>query len=185
MNIIVIDSGIGGLTIFEKLVRYFPNHSFFYVADKSNFPYGGKTEEEIKSYLIEIIENFRKIDLLIVACFTASTVIRKLDLDIPIITVIDVVNKKLENAKEKNIALIGTLRTITSDVFSVGFSMKIDGQKIINEIENKESYDLNYINNIDADLLVLGCTHFNHLPKLKIKAIRTDDLFIEYIRQSL
>ncbi|QVK20428.1 aspartate/glutamate racemase family protein [Mycoplasmatota bacterium] len=185
MNIVVMDSGIGGLTIFEKLVRFFPNHSFFYMADKENFPYGEKTEDEIKLFLRDIIDNFRKIDLFIVACFTASTVVKKMDIDIPIITVIDVVNLVLATAKEKDIALIGTKKTITSDVFSAKFTKKIDGQEIINKIENKENYDIEIINSIKTDLLVLGCTHFNHLPKLKIKAIRTDDLFIDYIRQSL
>ncbi len=185
MNIIVMDSGIGGLTIFEKLVTNFPNHSFFYMADKENFPYGSKSEHEIKSYVKKIVNNFRKIDLFIVACFTASTVVKEMEFSFPVITVIDVVNDRLKNIADKNVALIGTYKTITSNAFSINFSLKIDGQDIINAIENHKAYDLDYINDIEADLLVLGCTHFNHLPKLKIKAIRTDDLFIEYIRHSL
>ena len=35
----LIDSGIGGLTILNELIKQLPNESYFYIADKKYCPY--------------------------------------------------------------------------------------------------------------------------------------------------
>ena len=46
----VFDSGIGGLTVLDKLIEIFPNENFVYVGDTLNLPYGTKTKEELKVF---------------------------------------------------------------------------------------------------------------------------------------
>ena len=47
----VFDSGIGGVTVLEELVKKFPNEDFIYVGDTKYLPYGTKTSDELKNLL--------------------------------------------------------------------------------------------------------------------------------------
>ena len=49
------DSGVGGLTVFQKVKKILPQENYLYFGDTKNMPYGEKSEEQ----LIE----FAKIDL--------------------------------------------------------------------------------------------------------------------------
>ncbi len=54
MRIGLFDSGVGGLTVFKKVVELCPNTSFIYLADTARLPYGGKTFNEIRQIAEEI-----------------------------------------------------------------------------------------------------------------------------------
>ena len=43
----IFDSGIGGISILEKLKQVLPNENFIYLADNLNCPYGRKSKKEI------------------------------------------------------------------------------------------------------------------------------------------
>ena len=45
----IFDSGIGGISILEKLKQLLPNENFIYLADNQNCPYGSKSKKEIIS----------------------------------------------------------------------------------------------------------------------------------------
>ena len=45
----IFDSGIGGISILEKLIQLLPNENFIYLADNRNCPYGSKSKKEIIS----------------------------------------------------------------------------------------------------------------------------------------
>ena len=47
MNIGVFDSGIGGLTVLEVLIRELPHCNVFFYGDNKNNPYGDKSDEEL------------------------------------------------------------------------------------------------------------------------------------------
>ncbi|XMB87039.1 aspartate/glutamate racemase family protein [Mycoplasmatota bacterium WC44] len=185
MKIGIIDSGIGGLTIFRKLIEYFPGHSFFYVADKEHFPYGEKTKNEIVDILEDIVDIFKRMDLIVIACFTASSYVREVKTDKKIVTVIDVINDHLEKHNYKDVSIIGTKHSINSNLFKKPIKERINGQELINQIEMNCVYDYDWLNDIDSESLIMGCTHFNYLPELKIKAIRSDDLIVDFIKKSL
>ena len=40
----LFDSGIGGISILEKLKQLLPNENFIYLADNRNCPYGSKSK---------------------------------------------------------------------------------------------------------------------------------------------
>ncbi len=179
MKIGIIDSGIGGLTIFNKLIKKFPKHSFYYVADKQNFPYGKKSKEELTGYLDDILSVFNDFDLILIACFTASTIIDKSNYKFKIITVVDVINNYFEKNDEV-FSIIGTEHTINSDIFIKDFIQKIDGSELIKKIELGLKYDHQWLNKVE-EVLILGCTHFNHLPELEAKSVRSDQLFANFL----
>ena len=43
----VFDSGIGGLTVLDEIVKLLPNYNYIYYGDSKNNPYGEKTDEEL------------------------------------------------------------------------------------------------------------------------------------------
>ena len=73
--IVVIDSGIGGLSTLAKCING-SKMNYYYVADNKNIPYGSHSTKEIQTYLAEIIVNLKKkcdFKIVILACNTATT----------------------------------------------------------------------------------------------------------------
>ena len=46
-NILVFDSGMGGLTVYGEIRRALPAHNYFYCFDNAHFPYGELSESEL------------------------------------------------------------------------------------------------------------------------------------------
>jgi glutamate racemase len=46
----VFDSGIGGLSVLNQIIKLLPNEKYIYYADTDNVPYGLKTKEQILEY---------------------------------------------------------------------------------------------------------------------------------------
>ena len=53
----IFDSGIGGLSVLNKLKELLPNESFVYLADNINCPYGNKSKKEIVFLVLRILVN--------------------------------------------------------------------------------------------------------------------------------
>ena len=72
----IFDSGLGGLTVFQSLKLKFPFCSFIYLGDLAHLPYGDKSKQSIINYSKDIVEFFikKKVDLIVVACNSASSV---------------------------------------------------------------------------------------------------------------
>ena len=118
----LFDSGVGGLTIMQEIVRHLPNENLIYVGDTARLPYGNKSPQAILRYTLENVEFLteRRIKLLIVACFTASShALEALEqkLSIPVIGVIQSGFEELmAETKSKRVAILGTASTIKSGV---------------------------------------------------------------------
>ena len=53
--ILVIDSGIGGLWTLNKIREVLPNENYLFFMDKTNAPYGNKSEKKLKQISFDII----------------------------------------------------------------------------------------------------------------------------------
>ena len=47
------DSGVGGLTVFQKVKKILPQENYLYFGDTKNMPYGEKSEEQLIEFLKE------------------------------------------------------------------------------------------------------------------------------------
>lgn len=73
---LVFDSGVGGLTIADAIRKAAPDWVVDYAADSGFFPYGLKTDEELRARLPVLCGTLAKAakpDILVIACNTAST----------------------------------------------------------------------------------------------------------------
>ena len=71
----VFDSGIGGITVLRELAKNFPQESFIYLGDTARLPYGSKSPETVRKYLLQNMKFLisKDVKAIVVACNTAST----------------------------------------------------------------------------------------------------------------
>ena len=86
----LFDSGIGGISILDKLKELLPNENFIFLADNKNCPYGYKSKKDIIFLSTKNCEKLIELNCkaIVVACNTATTnAIKKLRevIGIPII----------------------------------------------------------------------------------------------------
>ena len=76
----VFDSGIGGLTVLEEMVKVMPNEDFLYFGDSKNCPYGTKELDELMSIVSRIVDYYVSVGckIIVIACNTATTKCMKL-----------------------------------------------------------------------------------------------------------
>jgi glutamate racemase len=180
----VFDSGIGGLTVVAALHRLLPGESIFYVGDTARVPYGGKSQETIERYSVEISKLLlsENAKMVVVACNTSSALALaylRNRFSVPVLGVIQPgAAAAIGASRNKRIGVIGTRATIASraydqaiqaicaevQVFSMACPLLVP---LIEEgMFRDEMTDLTlrrYLEPLlakDIDTLVLGCTHY-------------------------
>lgn len=115
---LVFDSGVGGLTIASELRKAAPDWIVDYAADSGFFPYGVKTDEELRARLPQLcttLVDVAKPDVLVIACNTAST----LSLDdirarvkVPVVGTVPAIKPAAEQTKTGVIGILATPGTV-------------------------------------------------------------------------
>ena len=49
----VFDSGLGGLTVARSIAMALPHESIYYLGDTKRCPYGTRTEDEVRSFVMQ------------------------------------------------------------------------------------------------------------------------------------
>jgi glutamate racemase len=188
----LFDSGIGGLTVLQKIIELLPKENTVYLGDTARAPYGTKSVETVLRYSFENSEFLveKDVKLLVVACNTSTAIALdrlKSSLEIPVIGVIESgVTKALEKSRNKKIGVIGTEATIQSGAYTKALRAKDvkvevysracplfvplveEGWTDNDVVEMTVKAYLGSLKQSGIDTLILGCTHY---PLLK-KAIR-------------
>ena len=70
----LLDSGVGGLTIWRATKSLLPQESLIFLADSGHVPYGEKEPAEIRDLTSRIVRFLQRYDvkLIVVACNTAT-----------------------------------------------------------------------------------------------------------------
>lgn len=153
----VVDSGIGGISIVRKLIKFSNVKNIIYFADNLNMPYGNKSKQFVKKRIELICDNlFKKYNTqkIIIACNTASTCLNSTDeriikMEFDVSKTYFATNLTKKNAKNLNV---------------------IPDSKLAKQIElnilNKEKLDKTVKKSVKKNKLdslsefVLGCTHY-------------------------
>jgi len=211
LKIGIFDSGIGGFTILNSLLKQRKDAEVFYLADTKRLPFGDKSFNEIRSIAKEICTFFedKKLDALLIACNTTNSCaldILENNLRIPCF---DLINSVSEIVNEQIIGVLATQTTVKSSYYKNAISLKKENLKIfqqecpefVSEIE-KENLDfdkLNYLSDLylapllnqNIQELILGCSHYpliyDFLRKKidsKIKIIDPSEALIKKFNES-
>lgn len=182
----IFDSGIGGLTVAQKIHEILPNEQIVYFGDTAHFPYGDKSTAAIQAYSVKICNVLLNYNckVIVIACNSASASAYELVKEYVgdrafVVNVIDpVVDFVSANHANQEVGIIGTKRTIKSNIYESKLRLKnrrvtvqslatpllapmIEEGFFNNSVSDKiiEEYLTNpSIQNIKA--IVLGCTHY-------------------------
>lgn len=181
----VFDSGIGGLTVAYEINRLLPNEQIIYFGDTQHLPYGNKSDQKITYYSKKIVDFLlrKKCKAIIVACNSASAVslsslLQQTPKSCVLLNVIDpLITAIVDDEKIKNIGVIGTTATISSDIYKNRicaarsdvnvYSLATPILASLIEEDNQKLYTPGIIGSIllnkkfnNIDTLILGCTHY-------------------------
>jgi glutamate racemase len=118
----VFDSGVGGLTVLKAMAEQLPAH-YFYFGDTARLPYGTKSAETVARYAIGATHflEAQKIDLLVIACNTATAVAFPLIQEAAHVPVVGVVEPGAAMAAEvsqsRAAIVIATEATVSSHAY--------------------------------------------------------------------
>jgi len=117
-QILMLDSGVGGLSVLDDVRALLPAIDIIYVADNAGFPYGTKTGMEVATRVCALLgrltERLRP-DLLVIACNTASTIAlahARAVLDVPVVGTVPAIKPAAEASKTRVIGVLGTQATV-------------------------------------------------------------------------
>lgn len=188
----IFDSGVGGLTIYQAVRANLPGAAYAYCSDNEFHPYGTKPDEVVANRTLDVCARFvvaAKLDLLVVACNTASTVALALlrsRLSLPVVGVVPAIKPAAEKTSSGVIGLLATPATIKRQyveeliqkfaghchVVRAGSSRLVElaEEKARGEVvavalvrEEIKSMFVNFPEvgkGLRLDSVVLGCTHF-------------------------
>ncbi len=181
----VFDSGFGGLTVLRELRRVLPAADYLYFGDTAHLPYGAKSVRTVAKYAIasaHFLEEHR-IDLLVIACNTATALafddIRSA-VKVPVIGVVEPgAQKASEISRKRKAAVVATEATVASHAYKRALQhLGVEATEkacplfvpLVEEgwVEHPVTEQVAhiYIDEIfrgpaaDADVLLLGCTHY-------------------------
>lgn len=186
----IFDSGIGGLTVMAEVQRRMPHLPLIFYADQAHVPYGNKTPETIRTYMMEALEDLQPyhIQALLLACNTATSAsadFLRAQTDFPIIGMEPAVKPAvLKEAVDKKILVSATDLTLRLDKLTrliknlaaedrvqrlslqqlVAFAEQgdFDSPTVEQYLRDQlQPYDLSTVG-----ALVLGCTHFLYFKTL-------------------
>lgn len=179
----VLDSGIGGTTVLDKMVELLPNEEYVYYKDTKNNPYGEKSEEELYKIVKEIVTfliNKKNCKMIVLACNTATTkCMKKLRKEFPdmlFVGTVPAVKVACDN-NYKHTLVLATPATIDSERMAelVKDNKKDDQEMILypcpglaDAIEKGKKDKITQIlkelkqkmQDKKIDSIVLGCTHY-------------------------
>ena len=184
-NVVIYDSGVGGLTIWDAVRQQCPALDTVFVSDNEAFPYGTKSDTDLLlriHHVVNAIASCYSPDALVVACNTASTVALpslRAEFDFDIVGVVPAIKPAAAATKTGKIGLLATPATVRRaytqqliaefahnvDVIKIGSSQlvelaeaKLRGAKVVDEDLAPILSPLD--NHVDIDVVVLACTHF-------------------------
>lgn len=185
----VFDSGVGGLSVLREIRALLPDVDVEFVADSAYAPYGPRTPEWIQQrsavltgFLLE-----RGAQAIVVACNTATvaaaTTLRAA-YDVPIVAMEPAVKPAASATKTGVVGVLATVGTLKSAKFAAlldqfAAEITVIAQPGVGLVEQVEAGDLDGpqtrelvkariapMLEADADVIVLGSTHFHFLRDL-------------------
>ncbi|MDU6926937.1 glutamate racemase [Franconibacter helveticus] len=185
-TVLVFDSGVGGLSVYDEIRQLLPDLHYLYAFDNVAFPYGEKTEAFIVERVVEIVTAVQQrhpLALAVIACNTASTVslpaLRE-KFSFPVVGVVPAIKPAARLTANGVVGLLATRATVrrpyTHELiarFANECQIEMLGSAELVELAEAklhgEAVPLEALRRIlrpwlrmpePPDTVVLGCTHF-------------------------
>lgn len=209
--IAVFDSGIGGLTVLDHIIKEFPDEEYYYLGDTKNCPYGLKTTEQIKQFVEDAIKFVEKLNckMMVIGCNTATFNSYHIESSIPVIRIIEptakeALHRHLQKGEEGKIIVLGTNLTIDHKAYDKFLGHNMIGVRASKFVEIAESglqnsnHSKTECENVlkhakgKGNVVILGCTHFGllendikHVLGHNIEIVESSKCIIKNVRETL
>jgi glutamate racemase len=189
LPVAVFDSGVGGLTVLHELLVSLPNEDYVYLGDTARFPYGNRTQAELRSFAVGIADHLLELGakILVVACNAASsaaleTVERHLEetgRDVDVIGVVaSATQLAVAGSRNGRIGLLATPATVQSGSYEravVAADRHVHLEAVACPdlapiIQGGFPFDEGVVDTVrgycaplreaEVDTVILGCTHY-------------------------
>ena len=203
----VFDSGVGGLSVFFKLIDFLPHENFLYLADVKNCPYGDKKTSQIRQLALRNIRFLleQECKLIVLACNTLTILninfLRKKFSPISFVGIVPPVKQAVLQSKTGHILVFSTKATQQSQYLQGLIKQFASNKKIYNlagpglveiietgQIKGRlinrllEKFLAKPLKDPKVDIVAGGCTHYYFIQKAIL------DLFpqpVKFIQTSL
>ncbi|WP_373777241.1 glutamate racemase [Glaesserella sp.] len=184
-TILLYDSGMGGLTIYDAIRASLPNAHYLYCFDNAYFPYSEKSEAVLIERAVKIVQKIAEnypLNMVVVACNTASTVVLpalREKFSIPVVGTVPAIKPAAKVSQTKTIGLLATKGTVArpyvadlihkyADDCVVEKIGTTDLVEIVEEKQQTGIVDMRrlqkvvepWLNYPTLDTVIFGCTHF-------------------------
>lgn len=183
----LIDSGVGGLTVLHECLVSLPGEDFMYLGDSGHFPYGTKSNEELRARTGDVTRFMldRGVRLLVVACNSATAAAADSIAELAAsegVETITVIGPEAEIAgsisSSGRIGVLATPTTVSSGAYraaleALGRPLTVTevgapdlapiiqrGQPFDDEVLDKVREYCRPLRDAEVDTLILGCTHY-------------------------
>ncbi|MBQ8831550.1 MAG: glutamate racemase [Oscillospiraceae bacterium] len=207
MKIGIFDSGMGGLSLLHKAIKYLPGEDYIFYADVANVPYGSKTPEQIRAFSSAAAEFMiaKGCKAMVVACNTATSVAiehLRSNYDFPILGIEPAVKPAVTHEGHKRVLVMATPVTVREaklhmlisrleaqddvDLLAmpdlVSFAEREEFGAAVEEYIKKQLGDTDLTQYSD---LVLGCTHYNNFKDTFSKIFPKETAIIDGSRATI
>ncbi len=182
----IFDSGVGGLTVQRAILEALPSVDTVYLGDTARVPYGTKSADTVTQYSLRNARVLARhgIDLLVVACNTASAVALpalRAELAVPVLGVVEPGARAAARASRGGrIGVIGTQGTVASGAYQAALRAALPDAEVVARacplfvplaeegwtdpddpvVRGAVARYLAPLRDARIDTLVLGCTHY-------------------------
>jgi glutamate racemase len=191
----VFDSGVGGLTVLRALIERVPEADYLYFGDTARLPYGSKSAATVAHYAVGAVRYLQDLgaELMVIACNTATALALpeiRAAADVEVVGVVEPGAQAAADAtRNQKVVVLGTDATVSSHAY--GRALEARGVAVHEKacplfvplveegwVEHPvtEQVAKIYLSEAfaedahDADVLVLGCTHYPLIKPLLRRA---------------
>lgn len=117
-TVLIFDSGVGGLSVYDEIRKLLPNLHYIYAFDNEAFPYGEKPEQFIIDRVLAIVSAVQQrhpLSLVVIACNTASTIslpALRQRFSFPVVGVVPAVKPAAKLTRNGVVGLLATRATV-------------------------------------------------------------------------
>jgi glutamate racemase len=182
----MFDSGVGGLTVLHECLVSLPHEDFVYLGDTARFPYGNRTQDELKGFALELAELLLAdgAKLLVVACNSATAAAlpdlrRELGGRVGVVAVVEPESRlAARTTPNGRVGLLATRATVDSGAYARALAAAAPQAELTAVacpdlapmIQAGEEFDQRLVDTVEGycrplreagvDTVILGCTHY-------------------------
>jgi glutamate racemase len=187
LPIVMFDSGVGGLTVLHECLVSLPEEDYVYLGDDARFPYGARTEEELREHVEQVSRYLleRGAKLLVIACNSAASAGREVAMEIASeagIGVVTVINPEAEIAaaltRTGKVGVLATPATVRSGAYLRALAdqqraltvTEVEAPDLAAVIQRGFPFSESVVEMVrsyceplkrgEVDTVILGCTHY-------------------------